>query len=174
MFDEHKALYALAEHVGGMLQARGDLLGTAESCTGGGLGWVLTAVPGSSAWFERGWVTYSNQAKQQCLKVTPETLARDGAVSAATAEAMCSGVLAHAPVTWALAVTGVAGPMGGSSEKPVGTVFIAWQCRDAAADSQKFVFAGDRDSVRKQTIEQALLGLEVRLGAAASVVPGLS
>lgn len=151
------------ETIAERLLARGQWLGTAESCTGGLIAKTLTDLAGSSAWFERGIVTYSNLAKQQLLGVPEELLERHGAVSGQTARAMAEGLLQQAPVDWSIAVTGVAGPGGGSPEKPVGTVWIAWAQRGREAQAQHFLFRGDRAAVRQQTLDAALGGLIGRL-----------
>ncbi len=149
-------LEKLAEVVGQRLLARQALLATAESCTGGWIAQVVTSVPGSSAWFDRGFVTYSNQAKQEMLGVAPETLAAHGAVSAQVAAEMAAGALSHSQAWVTLAVTGVAGPGGGSEDKPVGTVYLAWARRDQAPLIQRRQFAGDREEIRRQTVRVAL------------------
>ena len=146
----------LAEKLGARLKARGALLVTAESCTGGWAAQAVTAIAGSSDWFERGWVTYSNAAKQDELGVRPETLARSGAVSEETAREMALGALEHSRGTIALAITGVAGPTGGSAAKPVGTVCFAWAGKNLAASAETRRFAGDREAVRRQSVEYAL------------------
>jgi nicotinamide-nucleotide amidase len=148
----------LAKTVGERLRARAQQLVTAESCTGGWVAQVVTAVAGSSAWFERGFVTYSNSAKQELLGVRTETLARHGAVSEETAREMALGALARSKADVAVAVTGVAGPSGGSPEKPVGTVCFAWADRRGAC-SEKRHFSGDRESVRRQSVVHALEGV---------------
>jgi len=145
------------------LLARRESLATAESCTGGLIAKTLTDIAGSSGWFERGLVSYSNLAKQQLLGVPEALLERHGAVSGETARAMAEGLLVTAPVDWTVAVTGVAGPGGGSVEKPVGTVWIAWARRGREAQARQFLFAGDRESVREQTLQAALAGLMERL-----------
>lgn len=153
----------LAEQLGGRLLARGEWLATAESCTGGGIAQCVTAIAGSSGWFERGFVTYSNAAKLELLGVPETTLERHGAVSEAVARAMAQGALAHSRADWAVAVTGIAGPGGGSPEKPVGTVCFAWAHNEGACEAQTCHFAGDRAAVRAQAIYQALFGLFQRL-----------
>ena len=147
---------ALAEKLGVRLKARGALLVTAESCTGGWAAQAVTAIAGSSDWFERGWVTYSNAAKQDELGVRPETLARFGAVSEETVREMARGALEHSRGTIALAITGVAGPTGGSAAKPVGTVCFAWAGKNLAVSAETRRFAGDREAVRRQSVEYAL------------------
>lgn len=151
-----KTLQALARTLGERLAERGEWLATAESCTGGLLAKLLTDIPGSSDWFERGLVTYSNRAKQELLAVPAETLARAGAVSAETALAMARGLAAAAPVHWALAVTGIAGPGGGSPGKPVGTVWLAWSGARLAPFASRYQFGGGRDAVRRRAAASAL------------------
>jgi nicotinamide-nucleotide amidase len=153
------ALYTLAEALGAVLKLRQEALATAESCTGGLIAKLLTDVAGSSAWFERGLVTYSNAAKQGLLQVPDEALQRAGAVSADTVLAMCAGLLRQAPVRWAIAVSGIAGPDGGTPDKPVGTVWIAWSGRGLAPSASRFQFSGDRDAVRRRAAAAALQGL---------------
>ncbi len=148
----------LAESLGRALKARQALLVTAESCTGGWAAQAVTAVPGSSEWFERGFVTYSNESKADLLDVRAQTLERHGAVSEETAREMALGALAHSRGTLALAITGVAGPSGGSAAKPVGTVCFAWARRGGALRSETRHFAGDREAVRRQSVEHALAG----------------
>lgn len=131
-------------------------IAVAESCTGGLIAAALTEIPGSSAWFDRGFVTYSNAAKMEMLGVSPVTLELSGAVSSATALEMVNGVLSHSRADYAIAVTGIAGPSGGSDAKPVGTVFIAWGFKGLAAYCEQYLFTGDRHSVRVQTAAQAL------------------
>ena len=139
-------------------------LGTAESCTGGWISKVCTDVAGSSAWFERGFVTYSNEAKMELLGVKSETLERHGAVSREVAEEMAMGALARSPVQASIAVTGIAGPDGGSDEKPVGTVWFGWGLPGSSVTSECVVFEGDRCEVRRQTVIHALEGLTRHLG----------
>ena len=137
------------------LLGRGEWLGCAESCTGGLIAKRLTDVAGSSQWFERGLVTYSNRAKTELLGVPAALLERHGAVSRDCVEAMALGLLSRAPVQWALAVTGIAGPGGGSDDKPVGTVWIG--CASAThAITRHFLFLGDREDVRRQAAAAAL------------------
>ena len=157
---------ALAESLGRRLKARGELLVTAESCTGGGVAQAVTAIAGSSGWFERGFVTYSNEAKVELLDVRAATLERHGAVSEETAREMALGALAKSRGTLALAITGIAGPGGGSPDKPVGTVCFAWARRGGAAHSETRRFAGDREGVRRQSVERALEGALEALDAA--------
>ena len=131
-------------------------MSTAESCTGGWIAEVVTATAGSSAWFDRGFVTYSNAAKQEMLGVGSDTLARHGAVSEQTVREMATGALAHSHAQVAVAVSGVAGPAGGSADKPVGMVCLAWAIVDRPPRAATRHFDGDRESVRRQTVEGAL------------------
>ena len=146
----------LAEKVGARLKARGAMLVTAESCTGGWAAQAVTAVAGSSDWFERGFVTYSNAAKEEMLGVRATTLVRHGAVSEETAREMALGALERSRGTVALAITGVAGPTGGTPAKPVGTVCFAWAGKNVAPSAETRHFAGDREAVRRQSVEHAL------------------
>lgn len=145
-------LYLLAEKVGHGLQVNDLLLATAESCTGGWLSEAITMIPGSSAWFERGFVTYSNLAKQEMLGVSPELINQHGAVSEATARAMAEGALKHSQADLALAITGIAGPDGGSIDKPVGTIWFAYSGEPMGDDAFCQHFAGDRQAIRKQAV----------------------
>ncbi|MGY6275679.1 CinA family protein [Methylomonas sp. MgM2] len=149
-------IYRLAESIGQLLHAKECKLALAESCTGGGIAQAVTDVPGSSAWFDRGFVTYSNVSKIELLGVKPSTLERFGAVSRETALEMVAGALAHSRADLALAVTGIAGPGGGSPDKPVGTVFIAFQMRAQQGVCERKLFSGDRLSIRKQVIVSGL------------------
>lgn len=144
------------------LRARGQRLVTAESCTGGLIAAACTDLAGSSDWFERGLVSYSNAAKTELLGVPAPLIEQHGAVSEAVARAMAAGALAHAPVHWAVAVTGVAGPGGGSLAKPVGLVWLAW-AGPAGVQAERHQFAGDRAAVRRATVRCALQGLLARL-----------
>jgi nicotinamide-nucleotide amidase len=150
---------ALARKIAAALIARRAMLATAESCTGGWVSEVLTAIAGSSAWFERGFVTYSNAAKEEMLGVRRATLEQHGAVSEPVAVEMALGALAHSHASVALAVTGIAGPSGGSAEKPVGTVCFAWAVAGRPARAETRRFPGDREAVRRQSVERALQGV---------------
>lgn len=156
-------LEKLAQQLGIVLLARGEWLTAAESCTGGWLAQSVTAIAGSSAWFDRGFVTYSNAAKVEMLDVPETTIERHGAVSEATARAMAQGALSHSRADWSVAITGVAGPAGGSPEKPVGTICFAWDWKDGGCEAQTCHFAGDRTAVREQSVRHALRGLLERL-----------
>lgn len=147
------------EQLGNQLIAHKLMLVTAESCTGGGLAEMITQVPGSSAWFERGFVTYSNDAKREMLGVDHDTLENFGAVSEQTACAMVEGALSHSHAQVAVAITGIAGPDGGTEEKPVGTVCLAWYREGHQVQSAKVHFEGDRKQVRQQACLLALQGL---------------
>src|SRR5438477_12446531 len=143
----------LAARLGSLARRLGVRIATAESCTAGLIAGAITDIPGSSGWFERGFVTYSNEAKIEMLGVRPETLAADGAVSEATAAEMARGALANSRAQVALAVTGVAGPDGGTPDKPVGTVCFAWARKEGGVDTRTRRFAGDREAVRAATVE---------------------
>jgi len=156
-------LDTLAALVGARLKVRGLKLAAAESCTGGWMAQAVTSVSGSSDWFDRGFVTYSNEAKVEMLGVRPETLAAHGAVSEPTAREMAAGALEHSAAGAAVAVTGVAGPTGGSPEKPVGMVCFAWVLRGRDAESETCRFEGDREAVRRHSVIHALQGLVERL-----------
>jgi len=149
---------ALARKVGRRLKASGAKLATAESCTGGWVAQAVTAIPGSSEWFERGFVTYSNEAKQEMLGVKRGTLKKHGAVSEATAREMAKGALRRSRATLAVAVTGVAGPTGGSDTKPVGMVCFSWATKQKGW-SETRRFRGNRESVRRQSVVHALKGV---------------
>lgn len=159
----NRELERLSLSVGHALQQRGWLLATAESCTGGGIAAAVTAIAGSSAWFDRGFVTYSNAAKRDMLGVREATLRDHGAVSEAVVLEMASGALAHSNARITVAVSGIAGPSGDTAEKPAGTVCIALALRDDEGQIQtataRFHFPGDRESVRQQTVMQALKAL---------------
>ncbi len=142
--------------LGQALRGRGLQLATAESCTGGLIAAACTAVAGSSDWFERGFVTYSNEAKAESLGVDARLIATHGAVSEPVALAMAEGALAHSKAQIAVAVTGIAGPGGGSAEKPVGTVWVAIARTGGVAQAELLQLAGDRASIREQTVHRAL------------------
>ncbi len=149
----------LVQELAALLQRNQQSLAVAESCTGGWLAKMLTDLPGSSAWFERGFVTYSNRAKIEMLGVREQTLRQQGAVSGATVCEMAQGALTRSHAHIAAAISGVAGPDGGTVEKPVGLVWIAWTTREHPARAEQFQFDGDRESVRLQAAEAALQGL---------------
>ena len=154
----------LVEALARALLARRWMMATAESCTGGLIAGACTGLAGSSDWFERGFVTYSNAAKTDLLGVPAALISAHGAVSEAVARAMAGGACAHAPVQASVAVTGIAGPSGGSADKPVGTVWFGW-CVNSQVSAERQRFDGDRAAVREQTVAHALLGLLARLGA---------
>lgn len=154
----------LAAETGSWLLDHGWKLATAESCTGGWISTAITVIAGSSAWFDRGFVTYSDEAKQEMLGVTTATLSHHGAVSEAVVREMVAGALRHSHADLALAVSGVAGPGGGSAAKPVGTVCFAWGQRGCEIVVETRLFPGDREAVRRQTVEHALAQLAVRTG----------
>ncbi len=149
----------LVSEIGAVLKARGQWLATAESCTGGGLAQLLTSVPGSSSWFERGYVTYSNRSKTEMLGVPAELIAKHGAVSEEVVCAMAEGAITRSGADHAVAITGIAGPAGGSPEKPVGTVWIAWSVPGGDTRATRHQFQGDRAEVRAASVRAALEGL---------------
>jgi nicotinamide-nucleotide amidase len=153
----------LATDLGAALSARGWKAATAESCTGGLVAGAITDIAGSSEWFDRGFITYSNEAKIELLGVRPETLARFGAVSEAVAREMVAGALERSEADIAVAVTGIAGPTGGSPDKPVGLVWLAWATRGGRTEAASHRFPGDRAAVREASVAAALLGLWERL-----------
>jgi nicotinamide-nucleotide amidase len=159
---------ALVARLADALVARGATVATAESCTGGLVAAACTARAGSSAWFERGVVTYSNAAKTELLGVPAATIAAHGAVSAEVARAMAEGAIARTPATYAVAVTGIAGPDGGSAAKPVGTVWIATCARGGDAEAVLLQASGDRAAVRAQSVARALERLLARVEASPS------
>ena len=148
-------LILLAENLGQLLKSKGVKIAVAESCTGGGICQLLTEISGSSAWFECGFITYSNQSKMQMLAVKPETLANFGAVSKEVALEMAHGALKNSAANYAISVTGIAGPDGGSVQKPVGTVFIALKNKKKEVCYQKY-FQGDRHEIRQQAMRFSL------------------
>jgi nicotinamide-nucleotide amidase len=153
----------LVDQVGQLLLAREARLATAESCTGGWIAKCLTDLPGSSAWFEYGFVTYGDNAKQTMLAVDPDLIERHGAVSCEVAEAMAVAARAVSGADMAVAVTGIAGPAGGSEDKPVGTVWLAWLGPGRRATTRRAQFDGDRDDIRRQTVTAALNGIRKQL-----------
>jgi len=157
-------LRALAAELGQRLQARGARMSTAESCTGGWIAKIITDLPGSSDWFESGVVTYSNRAKTDALGVPEDLLAASGAVSEAVVKAMAEGSAARAGTDFALAVSGIAGPDGGTAEKPVGTVWFGYVA-NGHSDAECRRFAGDREAVRRAAVAHGLAGLLKRATA---------
>lgn len=157
------ALKSLATELGNALHTQHRMLATAESCTGGWVAKVLTDIPGSSTWFDRGFVTYTNQAKQDLLDVPPAILDSQGAVSQQTAEAMAQGGLRYSQADFSLAITGIAGPGGSTPDKPVGLVWFSWAVKQKGGEpviwSSQHVFAGDREAVRRQAVATALQGM---------------
>lgn len=161
--DPQAAIADVVEQLATLLPAHNARLTTAESCTGGLIAAACTERAGSSDWFERGYVTYSNTAKQTDLQVDAAVVTEHGAVSAAVVAAMTAGALTASGADWAIAVSGVAGPGGGSDDKPVGTVHIAWQARGREADTVCYRFEGDRRQVREAAVLAALVGLRERV-----------
>lgn len=152
-------LLTLSTKLGLALKAQGHILALAESCTGGMAAQYITAIVGSSAWFDASFVTYSNQAKTRMLGVSAETIGQYGAVSEQTALEMALGALAHSQADVAAAISGIAGPDGGTSEKPVGTVCFAWVNKNGTQDSATYHFSGDREMVRKESVKTVFEGL---------------
>lgn len=156
-------LERLAAELGVVLLEKGWLVAAAESCTGGWAAQAMTAIAGSSNWFDRGFVTYSNAAKMDMLGVAEATLARHGAVSEETAREMAAGALGRSRARAAFSITGIAGPSGGSDSKPVGTVCFAWAAADLPVESATMRFDGDRRMVRMQSVAYALRRMRERL-----------
>jgi nicotinamide-nucleotide amidase len=154
MSDEE--LLRLATRLGAVLKARGWRLATAESCTGGWVGAAITSVAGSSAWYERGFITYANEAKRDMLGVGARTLADAGAVSEACVREMAAGAVAHSRADTALAVSGIAGPDGGTPDKPVGLVWFAWALPGGEIRAERGLFQGGRQEVRRQAVGHVL------------------
>ncbi len=155
-------LKGLAESVGNGLLLRGEKLATAESCTGGWISMLVTSIAGSSSWFDRGFVTYSNEAKQEMLAIDSDIIEIHGAVSEETARCMAQGAVGNSHAQAGLSVTGIAGPSGGSDEKPVGTVCFGWLV-NGLCDTETCHFTGDRKEVREQSVSYALTGMLVRI-----------
>lgn len=154
---------ALARRLGEAAVAAGAVVTTAESCTAGGIAYAITEVAGSSQWFDRGFVTYTNTSKTELLGVHEALLERHGAVSSEVVAAMCEGALARSEASIAVSVSGIAGPGGAVEGKPVGTVCLSWQCRGEAPQTERCLFLGSRRDVREQTIIRALSGLLERI-----------
>jgi nicotinamide-nucleotide amidase len=154
----------LAARLGARLKPMRLMVATAESCTGGWVAQAITSISGSSDWFDRGFVTYSDDAKREMLGVRAETLERGGAVSEDTAREMAAGALAHSQAQVAVAITGVAGPTGGTSQKPVGMVCFAWAGPNGRTDVLTLHLPGDRAEVRRQSVIVALQGILDRIG----------
>jgi len=157
-------LHQLATELGDKLRARGWMLATAESCTGGWVGQLLTSLPGSSEWYERGFITYANAAKVEMLGVPEETLTAHGAVSEQTAGAMAAGALKHSHTQATLAISGIAGPGGGTPQKPVGLVCYGWALADGTVMSSTCRLDGDREEIRSRAVAAALRGLIELIG----------
>jgi len=155
----YQNLYELAAQVGIALRTRSRTLAIAESCTGGWIAKIITDVPGSSGWFERGFVTYSNAAKTDLLGVRAATIAEHGAVSAEVVAEMAAGALERSPADLVIAVSGIAGPEGGTPDKPVGTVYLAWALRGGPVQTEIRHFPGNRDAVRLEAVAAALQGV---------------
>lgn len=154
-----RALDLLAERLGRAARRRKVMVATAESCTGGGIGEAITRIAGSSAWFDRGFITYSNSAKRDLLGVAEGTMLRHGAVSEEVVREMAAGAIARSSARVSVAVTGIAGPGGGTPGKPVGLVWFAWAVRDGTVQSRSFHLHGSRAAIRQQSVAIALEGL---------------
>lgn len=165
MSAESSRMSLLAVQVGERLKSSNYRLATAESCTGGGVAYAITSIAGSSDWFDRGFVVYSNQAKIDLLQVREVTLQDYGAVSEEVAREMSAGALQNSKADISLAVTGIAGPSGGTNDKPAGTVCFAWQQTNGDCTSRRYQLHGDRESVRQQSIVIALEGALAMLDA---------
>ena len=152
-------LHQLAAELGNKLHAHGWMLATAESCTGGWVGQLLTSLPGSSRWYERGFITYANDAKIEMLGVPAETIDQYGAVSEETASAMAAGALRNSHAQAALAISGIAGPGGGTPQKPVGLVCYGWALEDGTVMSSTCRLDGDREEIRSRAVAASLRGL---------------
>ncbi|HUX29725.1 MAG TPA: CinA family protein [Thiobacillus sp.] len=157
-------LHQLATELGGKLHARGWMLATAESCTGGWVGQLITSLPGSSQWYERGFITYANAAKTEMLGVPAEVIGEHGAVSEETASAMAAGALTHSHAQATLAISGIAGPAGGTPQKPVGLVCYGWALADGTLMSSTCRLDGDREEIRSRAVAAAMRGLIDLLG----------
>lgn len=158
-----KSFELLSQNVGERLLGQQQILTTAESCTGGGIATAITAISGSSAWFDRAFVTYSNEAKLEMLNVQAATLELHGAVSEPVVQEMALGALLHSRATLSVSVSGIAGPTGGSAEKPVGTVCFGWADNQKWLKTETMYFSGSREAIRHQAIEHALQGVLARL-----------
>ncbi|HNP25117.1 MAG TPA: nicotinamide-nucleotide amidohydrolase family protein [Nitrosomonas sp.] len=157
--DNEQTILYLAAKVGERLRQQGLLMVSAESCTGGWLGQIITAVAGSSVWYERGFITYSNLSKHEMLGVSMTALNKYGAVSEVIAQEMAFGAQKNSPAHISVAITGIAGPAGGNKIKPIGTVCFAWAIKGGLSKSETCHFDGDRESVRRQSVAKALQGL---------------
>ncbi len=152
-------LYQLAQQTGILLKQQGLMMASAESCTGGWLGQTVTSVPGSSTWYERGFVTYSNISKQQMLGVCTATLTKYGAVSEPTAQEMAAGAITHSNAQVSCSITGIAGPGGGTTNKPVGMICLGWAIKNSLAVCNTQYLNGDRNTIRHQAVVIALQGI---------------
>lgn len=167
--DNEHNIYGLAVKIGQSLVQRDWMLVTAESCTGGWVGQAVTAVSGSSAWYERGYITYSNTAKCEMLGVQQTTLDHYGAVSPQTAQEMATGALNRSHAQISVSITGIAGPDGGTAAKPVGMVCFAWATQDGLVQQETHYFSGDRESIRRQAVATALEGVLIMLNDATAI-----
>jgi len=158
-----KEIIELSERLGKALKENGLMIATAESCTGGGIAQAITEIPGSSTWFDRGFVTYSNLSKVQMLQVKQSTLDKYGAVSEEVATEMVEGALSNSDADMAVSVTGIAGPGGGTDQKPVGTIYIAFKVKNRKINCKKYNFVGGRVDIRKQIVVAVLRQLIIKL-----------
>lgn len=156
MVNESSTVLETIKQIGERLESNKEMLATAESCTGGWVGQVITSVPGTSHWYDRGFITYSNSAKREMLGVPTDVLARFGAVSEQTARAMAEGALQNSSARYALSITGIAGPQGGTPEKPVGYVCFAWAGLRRDTQTECIRLNGDRDEIRWQAVQHAM------------------
>jgi nicotinamide-nucleotide amidase len=156
---DHLMLQDLAIKVGVALAQQGLLLATAESCTGGLLGQTITSIAGSSSWYDRGFITYATGSKHEMLGVSNSTLEQYGAVSEQTASEMAAGVITHSHAQVAVSITGIAGPDGGTAEKPVGMICFAWMMKDGLACAETRYFTGNREEIRRRSVAEALQGV---------------
>jgi len=154
-----ETIHQLSDQLGRRLLEKNWRVATAESCTGGAIAAAITAIAGSSSWFEYGIVSYANHAKQKLLHVQAQSLDEQGAVSEVVVQQMLTGVLALSNANIAVAVSGVAGPSGGSAEKPVGTVWFAWGVANGVCHTQSFHFVGERNAIQQQAVARGLQGL---------------
>lgn len=155
----------IVNRIGERLIEKKELLVTAESCTGGWVGQIITSSPGTSRWYDRGFITYSNTSKREVLNVSTNVITRFGAVSEQTARAMAEGALKSSCAQYSLSITGIAGPAGGTDEKPVGTVCFAWASKKKNTESQSCRFDGDRQKIRMQAVQYVLEGLAEYISA---------
>ncbi|MEQ1720867.1 MAG: CinA family protein [Nitrosomonas sp.] len=168
--DTNETSYTLAQRIGAYLTQHELMLVTAESCTGGWLGQAITSVPGSSSWYERGFITYSNLSKQEMLGVQSATLTQYGAVSPQTAQEMVLGALNRSHAQIGVSITGIAGPDGGTVDKPIGMVCFAWATKAGCVQQKTYHYQGNREAIRHQAVTTALNGILMLIGNASVTV----